>query len=77
MFYKTNEGLGHNQYAYLIKVKEGYISLSGNNDWEIGELSKLSDISDLIPVTEEELRNNCDVNEELIGYIIKVEKERK
>ncbi len=71
-YYRTNSGLGHGQYVYLLKLKENkYLCCSSIDFYVFGSI--ITDVSDIDLETvnsKDAFQNRCFMHPDLINYLV-------
>ena len=71
-YYRTNSGLGHGQYAYLLKLKENkYLCCSSIDFYVLGSIITDLEYIDLERVqSPEAFQNRCFMHPDLINNLV-------
>lgn len=71
-YFRTNDGLGHGEYAYLLKLEEGkYLCCSSIDFYVFGSIITDMEEMDLERVeSNEAFKNRCFMHPDLINYLV-------
>ena len=78
MFIKSNVGLGHREFVFLMALKSGkHLILNSIGDYKAGTIIVVDQYwkSDIARVTTDEAQAACDLEWDVVQYIINVDRE--